>query len=153
MSLTTPQRVAPNGLSRSQRNGPTPHKIVDFQLPRELCQMDLPDPKEMDQNLTRWWIYNSPESCAKWTCQIPKKWTKTLRGGGFTTPQRVAPSGLARSQRNGPKPHEVVDLKLPRKLRQMDLPDPKEMDQNLTRWWIYNSPKSCAKWTCQIPKK
>ena len=33
----------------SQRNGPTPQEVVDLQLPRELRQMDLPDPKEMDQ--------------------------------------------------------------------------------------------------------
>ena len=50
MGLTTRQRgVVPNGPARSQRNGPTPHEVVDLQLPRELRQMDLPDPKEMDQ--------------------------------------------------------------------------------------------------------
>ena len=95
-----------------------------------MCPMDCSYHKEkLDKTTIGNGSYNSPESCAKWTFQIPKKWTKTSRGGGFTTPQRGAPNGLARSQRNGPKPHEVMDLQLPREVRQMDLPLPKEMDQ------------------------
>ena len=43
LEFTTRQRVVPDGLSKSLRNGPNLMRYWSLQLARELCQIDFPN--------------------------------------------------------------------------------------------------------------